>query len=42
MANSSKYGVQGFLHPEGVFDDPKGSPFREEIYHVFVITSSFK
>jgi hypothetical protein len=25
-------GVSGFLHPEGVFDDPKGGIFREEIY----------
>jgi hypothetical protein len=25
-------GVSGFLHPEGVFDDPKGGTLREEIY----------
>ncbi len=25
-------GVSGFLHPEGVYDDPKGGGFREEIY----------
>jgi hypothetical protein len=25
-------GVSGFLHPEGVFDDPKGGKFREQIY----------
>ncbi len=29
---SRKYGVSGFLHPEGVYDDPKGGFFREEIY----------
>lgn len=28
----SKEGVSGFLHPEGVYDDPKGGGFREEIY----------
>ena len=25
-------GVAGFLHPEGVYDDPKGSAFREALY----------
>ncbi|MFH1858387.1 MAG: hypothetical protein ABH845_05750, partial [Candidatus Omnitrophota bacterium] len=25
-------GVSGFLHPEGVYDDPKGGRFREAIY----------
>jgi hypothetical protein len=25
-------GVSGFLHPEGVYDDPKGGRFREEVY----------
>ncbi|RQD77291.1 hypothetical protein, partial [Desulfonatronospira sp. MSAO_Bac3] len=25
-------GVSGFLHPEGVYDDPKGGRLREEIY----------
>ena len=25
-------GVSGFLHPEGVYDDPKGGTFRREIY----------
>jgi len=28
----SKDGVSGFLHPEGVYDDPKGGGFREAIY----------
>jgi len=25
-------GVAGFLHPEGIYDDPKGGPFRAEVY----------
>jgi len=25
-------GVSAFLHPEGVYDDPRGGKFREEIY----------
>ena len=25
-------GVSGFLHPEGVYDDPKGGAFREVLY----------
>ena len=25
-------GVAGFLHPEGIYDDPKGGTFREEVY----------
>jgi hypothetical protein len=29
---SSKQGVQGFLHPEGVYDDPKGGELREILY----------
>ncbi|MFZ9754323.1 MAG: Eco57I restriction-modification methylase domain-containing protein, partial [Cyanobium sp.] len=29
---ASGQGVQGFLHPEGVYDDPRGGPLREEIY----------
>ena len=32
MIGSSDGGVAGFLHPEGVFDDPKGGEFREELY----------
>lgn len=31
-ANSSDKGVSGFLHPEGVYDDPKGGVFRRELY----------
>ncbi|MFT5851653.1 MAG: hypothetical protein ACI87J_001626 [Colwellia sp.] len=29
---SNKLGVSGFLHPEGVYDDPKGGMLRESIY----------
>lgn len=29
---SSKLGVTGLLHPEGVFDDPKGQTLRRSIY----------
>jgi hypothetical protein len=28
----SQSGVSGFLHPEGIYDDPKGGPFREQVY----------
>lgn len=28
----SESGVSGFLHPEGIYDDPKGGPFREQVY----------
>ncbi|WP_222868256.1 hypothetical protein [Saccharophagus sp. K07] len=31
-ANSSEKGVSGFLHPEGVYDDPNGGVFRREVY----------
>jgi hypothetical protein len=29
---ASCHGVQGFLHPEGVYDDPKGGAMREALY----------
>ena len=29
---ASQSGVAGFLHPEGVYDDPKGGTFRRQIY----------
>ncbi len=29
---TSRSGVQGFLHPEGVYDDPKGGALREVLY----------
>ncbi len=28
----SDQGVSGFLHPEGIYDDPKGGLFRAEVY----------
>ena len=28
----SETGVAGFLHPEGVYDDPKGGEFRDALY----------
>ena len=28
----SEIGVAGFLHPEGIYDDSKGGPFRREVY----------
>jgi hypothetical protein len=31
-ANASPRGVSGFLHPEGVYDDPNGGCFRRELY----------
>src|SRR5690554_6920975 len=31
-ANANGQGVSGFLHPEGIYDDPKGGAFRREVY----------
>jgi hypothetical protein len=31
-ANVNGQGVTGFLHPEGIYDDPKGGGFRREVY----------
>jgi hypothetical protein len=31
-AIASRYGVEGFLHPEGVYDDPSGGSFRGLLY----------
>ena len=31
-ANSSARGVSGFLHPEGIYDDPNGGEFRKALY----------
>ncbi|WP_299976287.1 hypothetical protein [Desulfobacula sp.] len=28
----NKNGISGFLHPEGIYDDPNGGIFREEVY----------
>jgi len=32
MVGRPEAGVSGFLHPEGIYDDPKGGGFREEVY----------
>ena len=29
---ANECGVAGFLHPEGIYDDPKGGTFRREVY----------
>ena len=29
---ASRNGVSAFLHPEGIYDDPKGGSFREAVY----------
>ncbi|MCC5659179.1 N-6 DNA methylase [Nostoc sp. XA010] len=29
---SNQKGIQGFIHPEGVYDDPNGGIFREKLY----------
>lgn len=31
--NLNERGVSGFLHPEGIYDDPNGGGFRREVYH---------
>lgn len=31
-SNTSAQGVSGFLHPEGIYDDPKGGGLRKAIY----------
>lgn len=31
-ANTNDLGVSGFLHPEGIYDDPKGGMLRKSIY----------
>ena len=32
MIGRKETGVAAFLHPEGIYDDPKGGKFREEVY----------
>jgi len=32
MIGRQDTGVSGFLHPEGIYDDPKGGGFRQEVY----------
>src|SRR5690554_875223 len=31
-ANANEQGVSGFLHPDGIYDDPKGGGFRRDVY----------
>lgn len=31
-SNTNNSGVSGFLHPEGIYDDPKGGELRKEVY----------
>ena len=31
-SNTSQQGVSGFLHPEGIYDDPRGGELRKAIY----------
>ena len=31
-SNTSEQGVSGFLHPEGIYDDPRGSELRKAVY----------
>ena len=31
-SNGSKFAIIALLHPEGVFDDPSGGPFRKPLY----------
>lgn len=38
----SQKGVAGLLHPEGVFDDPKGGKFREAYYRRLLAHYQFK
>ena len=36
------YGVSAFLHPDGVFDDPKGTTLREALYPRLAINFKFR
>ncbi|OCH30309.1 hypothetical protein A6E13_03655 [Aliivibrio fischeri] len=38
----SSSGVSGFLHPEGVYDDPKGGLLRSEIYKRLSLHAQFQ
>lgn len=31
-SNSNHHGVSAFLHPEGIYDDPRGGNLRKEVY----------
>jgi hypothetical protein len=38
---NSKHGLTGFLHPEGVFDDPNAGVLRKELYHRLIFHFQF-
>ncbi|MCW4151014.1 hypothetical protein OM427_15890 [Halomonas sp. 18H] len=38
----SEQGVAGYLHPEGIYDDPKGGKFREAIYPRLRLRAQFQ
>lgn len=40
--SANKNGIIAFLHPEGVYDDPKGGEFREYIYNRLVNNFQFQ
>jgi hypothetical protein len=39
MASNEK-GAQGFLHPEGVYDDPNGGTLRKSIFGIYECISN--
>lgn len=39
--NGSPEGIAGFLHPEGVYDDPKGGSLREALYPRLILHAQF-
>ncbi|MFB9147099.1 hypothetical protein ACFFU2_11305 [Halomonas alkalicola] len=40
--NANEQGVSGFLHPEGIYDDPKGGAFRRGVYPRLRFHSQFE
>jgi hypothetical protein len=38
----NEHGVSGFLHPEGIFDDPKGGGLRREVYPRLRLRAQFQ
>jgi hypothetical protein len=41
-ANMNAQGVSGFLHPEGIYDDPKGGGFRRDVYSRLRLHAQFE
>jgi len=39
---TNNLGISGFLHPESLYDDPKGGPIRQEIYPRLKIHATFQ